>query len=146
MCGLQATGHLLLGYVWQGKPLPPSQTLEVGVAFHDKVSMNRHHLWPQSTQGSVQRRALKPSTTCCCSEFPGNVHALLLPLPNAMGAAYSCLRVAATSQGLETRSSLHLLPTAPCHCQGPNNQTLVTSFGHCLILPGSMQGCTPVWG
>ena len=46
----------------------------------------------------------QPSTIHCC--FPGNKHALQLPLPKALGTAYSCLKVTATSQGPATKSSL----------------------------------------
>ena len=105
--------------------------------------MNSYHLWPQSSQRSAKRRALQP-ITCCYSHSPGKTHDLLLPLPNAPGAAYICLRVTAASQGPATRSSLHHLPVDPCYCQGPSNLALAASPAHCLHLSGST--CTPYQG
>ena len=55
---------------------------------------------------------------------------LPLPLSNAPGAAYTCLRVTATSQDPATRSSLCHLPMGPCHCQRSSNQALATSHAH----------------
>ena len=34
-----------------------------------------------------KKRALQPSTICCCSHSPGNTPTLQLPLPNALGGA-----------------------------------------------------------
>jgi len=98
--------------------------------------MNRYHLQPHSYQRSAHRRALQLNTTHCCSHFPGNVYTLLLPLPNALGSAYTCLRVTANSQGPATRRSLCHLPAGPYHCQGASNQALATSLAHCLQLLG----------
>ena len=85
------------------------------------------------------------ANTHCCSHTPGNAHILPLPLPNALGAAYTFLNLAATSHSsaatshsAATRRSLCNLPMGPCHCQGPSNQALATSPAHCLHLPGSM--------
>ena len=100
-------------------------------------SMNRYHLQPQLPQGSVRRWALQPSATHCCSHSSGNAHALLLPLPNGVGTAYTCMRVTATSQGPVTRSSLCHLPTGPCYCQVPSSQAVAASPAHCLHLLGS---------
>ena len=125
-----------------GKPLQVSLTPEVGVACHHYESMKRHHLQPQSPQRSAQRRALQPSTTRCCSHSPGNTYTLLLPLPNTLG---TCLKLTATSQGPETRSSLHHLPVGPCYCQGPSNQALATILAHCPHLPWSTRS-TPSRG
>ena len=96
-------------------------------------SVNRHHLQPQSPLSSPQKWALHPSITCC-PHSPGNIHALLLPLPKALSTAYTCLRVTATSQSPATRSSLCHLSAGSHHCQGPNNQALATSPAHCLNL------------
>ena len=114
-----------------------SQMPEVGKAHHHKGSVNRHHLRAQSPQRSAKRKALQLSSTHC-SLSPGNAHTLLLPLPNALGAAYTCLKITATSQCPATRSSLHHLPSCPCLFQGPSNQALATSPTHCLHLPGSI--------
>ena len=95
---------------------------------------------PQSSQSSAQRRALQLSTTCCCSYSTGNTPAWLPPLLNALGAAYTCLSVTATSQDPANRSSLHHLLVGPCHCQGPCNQALATTPAHCLHFPGRMNG------
>ena len=72
--------------------------------------MNRYHLQPQPPHGSLLRRALQLGTTHCCSHSPGNAYTQLLPLPKALGAAYTTLRVSATSQGPTTRHSLYHLP------------------------------------
>ena len=115
LCRLSVMEHLFRGIGDRGKSLQLSQTPEVGMVQHHYGSVNRHHLWPQSPQKSAQKRALLLSTSSCCSHFPGNTHTLLLPLPNALGTTYSCLRVAATSQGLATRSSLSHFPAGSCH-------------------------------
>ena len=65
----------------------------------------RQHLWPQAPEGLPQRMLLQLSTTHY-PHPPWNAQALMLPLPKALGAAYSSLRVTATSQGPSTRSSL----------------------------------------
>ena len=54
--------------------------------------------------------------------LPGNAHTTLLLLPKALDTAYSSLRVTATSQGPETRSSLYRFPVGPGHCQGPGTR------------------------
>ena len=118
------------------KPQQSSQTTEGDVACHHQGPVNREHLRPQSPQTSAKKRALQPSTTCCCSHSPGNTPALLQPLPKTPGATYTCLTTV-TSQGPATRRSLHHLPAGPCHCQGPSNQALATRPAHCH-LPGSM--------
>ena len=61
--------------------------------------MNRYYLQAQAPQGLSQRRVLQPSTTHCYSHSPGNVYTLLLPLPKALGIAYTSLNVTATSLG-----------------------------------------------
>ena len=83
-----------------------------------------------------QMRALQLSTTCCCSHSPGNAHALLLPLPKALGTTYTCLSVTATSQGPATRSSLHHLSVSPHYYRGPSSQAQATGPAHCLYLLG----------
>ena len=67
------------------------------------------------------------STTYCCSHSSGNAHNLLLPLPNTLGTAYTCLRVTAVSHGPATRCRLCHLPMDHCHSQEPRNQALTTS-------------------
>ena len=74
----------------------------------------------------------------CCSHSPGNAHAWLLPPPNALSVAYTCLRVAATYKGPETRSSLYHLSGGAHYCQGPSNQALATRPARCLHLTRSM--------
>ena len=51
--------------------------------------------------------------------LPGNAQALLLPLQKALGAAYTCLRVPATSQGPATQSRLCQLYTDPDTIKDP---------------------------
>ena len=63
-------------------------------------------------------------------------YTLLLILANVLGIAYTCL-ITVTSQEPATRSNLQHLPMGPCHFQGPQNQVLTTSLGHCLYLPRS---------
>ena len=96
-----------------GKPPQPSQTPELDVACHHEGSRNRHHWQPRSPQRSAQRKALQPSTTCCCSQSPGDAHTLLLPLPSVPGATYTWLRVTITCHGPAMRSILCHLPMGP---------------------------------
>lgn len=69
----------------------------------------------------------------------GNAHTL----PNVLGAAYTCLKITATSQGPGARSSLCHLPRDLCHCQWPSYQALATSPAQCLHLPESMHRLYP---
>ena len=66
--------------------------------------MNRLHVQPQSPQ-RLAKKALKQSTTCCCSHYPGNTPNLQIPLPNGPGSTHTCL-ITVPSQGPATRSSL----------------------------------------
>lgn len=68
----------------RGKHSKPSHTPEEGVAHHHEGPVNKHHLWLQSPQGTLQRRVLQPSSTHICSHAPGNAHDLLLPLSKAL--------------------------------------------------------------
>ena len=62
-----------------------------------KSPMKSCHLWPQSPQGpSPLQKALQLSTTNC-PHSPGNAHALLLPLPRALGTTHKSLRITVTS-------------------------------------------------
>lgn len=95
--GLQAVGK---------NPLHLSHTPEVvGVAHNHQGSINKHHLLPHPPQWLYQRRTLQLSAIYCCSHFPGDVHALLLPLPKALGTYYTCLKFSAASQGPATRKA-----------------------------------------
>ena len=102
----------------RGKP-PVIYESRGGHACYHEGSMNRHHLQPQSPQRSAQRRALQPSTTCCCFHSRGNARVLFLLLPNALSSTYKCLRVTAISQGPATRTSLFYLLLGSFHFQGP---------------------------
>ena len=79
----------------------------------------------QSPQRLIQRGAQQLRFTCSCSHSPGNTHTLLLPLPSTQGTTYTYLRVTATSQGHEIRSSLCHLPVGRHNCQGPRNQAML---------------------
>ena len=62
--GSQAVRSLLHGLqAVESKPSQASQTLELGLASHPQGFMNKHHVWPQSPVGLLQRRALQPSIT-----------------------------------------------------------------------------------
>ena len=92
---------------------------------------------PQSPHESAQWWTLQLSTTHCCSQVPGNEHALMLPLPHALGATIF-LRVTVTSKIPSTRRILHHLPVGPCDLQEPANEALATSASRFLQLPGRM--------
>ena len=137
--GLWAVKHLLLGLQAAGANHLSHLRLQRWAWSATMGSLNRHHVRPQSPQRSAHRRATQPSTIHCCSHSPENTHTLLLPLPNAPGTTYTCLRITATSQSPATRSRLCHFPTCPCHSQGPRNQALATGPDHCLHVPGSMR-------
>ena len=119
-----------------------SQVPEVGVAHHHSGFMKRHHLWCHSPWRMLQRRVFQQSTTHCCSHFPGNTHALLLPLPNVLGASYNTLRVTEASQGPATRSSLWYVLATPGHSQGPLSRAWVLSLSIASIFLEASTGLT----
>ena len=122
---------LCSGYRCQVQTAQPSQTPEVGMSATTKGSMNRHHWWPKSPQGSLPRRAPQPSATHC-PHFQRNAHTLLLLLTKALRTTYTSLRVIATPQGPATRSSLPHLPVYP---QMSRAQQPDTDYRQCPLSP-----------
>ena len=112
LCGLQAAGAHHSTYLRHQRWAWPTTT---------KGPVNRHYLQPQSPLRSAKKRALQPNTTHCCSPSPANVPTLLLPLPNASGATYTC-PITVISQGPARKSSLHHLPLGSYHCQRPSTR------------------------
>ena len=120
-------------HCWGGQEEEGWTAMEIFFSAHTQT-LREHPLQHQLPQRLAHRRALQPSTTHYCFHSSGNVHALPLPTAKARGAAYNCLRVAATSEVPTTRNSLCHLPTGPCPCQGLSNQALATPLAHCFHL------------
>ena len=74
-----------------------------------KGSVNRHHLWPQLPRGQY-RGEYSTENHLLLLSFSLESKALLLPLQNALGTAYTFLRVTPTSKDPETTCSLCHLP------------------------------------